>query len=461
VHIQGLPCSVLLALAGVLSAAPVQALEEVARRIADAGPALSTLWPGFWPEDQAFLLYHRNGECVLASALAPDRDFSPHPADPRLWRGRCEGPRFRPDFLLQQRFGGIEAPAVRVGRRWAPAVVEPLAHEAFHAWQAANFRRTAGLELRFDLPPRRDLVMLKLHETALLIGALSAADAESRAHQVRLALALRAHRLAQMGQAAGAVEDHFMRIEGSAEWIGIGARRALEPGIHLPAELRARWRMPERATGATWEWLLRWQSYHSGAAALALLEAEAAEWRLPLAEGLAPWALLARCYGSPSMDAEAALAEAARLNRWAGVPQAASRLVRLDRQAAKALRRFQRHAGPRLELFGRIQGFEIAFTARDIHSVAEGVIVGDANPLVVESDWLRLDARRQPLLVSDSEGRMLLLLSRALDTRGCGVDLCPAGSVIKGRGIEIRLLRDARIRRQADVVSLEAVRPEP
>jgi hypothetical protein len=435
------------------------ALTDVAQRIADAESELGAIWPGFWPAGQPFLLYQRNGSCVLVSRTPPQSGFSADENDPRLWHGRCEGWRFRPAFLLEQSFGGIAAPAVRVGRRWAPSVAEPLLHEAFHIHQAVHFAHVRHATLRFDLPARRDLVELKLHETALLIGALAHEERAERRRHVHLAQSLRAHRLARMDPVSASVEDHFMRVEGSAEWVGIAARRALEPTLRDAAELRSRWRMLDDSAGATWERLLRWQSYHSGAAALSLLETEGLEWRQPLAAGAPPWQLLAEAFGASTLAHDEALAAAQRLNRWADIPRLATELGRIERRSERALQRFEGHRGHSLELLGPSRSFEIAFTARDIHSIGDGILIGDANPLVVESAWFRMDARRRPFRVLDLGRQLVLLLSGAPRVEGCpgdGTRTCPAGSVISGRGFELTLTAPTRLEPDGRILRLQA-----
>ncbi len=452
----------LTCLAALLAPARVSAMETVAQRIADAGPAMAALWPGFWEPEQPFLLYEGSGACVLVSRQPPQSGFQAHPWDSRLWRGRCEGQRFRLDFLLLQKFGGIDAPAVRVSRIWAPAVAEPLLHEAFHVFQSAHFSNLGQQALRFDIEAGRDLVELKLHEAALLVGALSEDDPQTRTYRVRLALALRAQRLAKMGDAVAAVEDHFMRIEGSAEWVGIRARQALEPEIREASELRSRWRMIDRSAGATWERLLRWQSYHSGAAALTLLEMHGADWRQPLAAGVAPWILLQTHFGSGAVSPDDALDQAERLNRWADISRSATELGRLDRRTERAMRRFEGHRGERLELLGPARGFDIAFTARDIHSIDGGVLIVDSDPLVIESDWLHLEAQRRPLHVTDNGARLILLLSGRPAIEGCDMDdagPCPADTVVRGRGLELKLRRPAHLFMEGRTLRLRAAGP--
>lgn len=439
-------------------------LESLARQIADAGPQLAELWPGFWEPPAAFLLYHRSGECVLVSSTPPERDFRAHAHDRRLWLGRCEGLRFRPAFLLGQRFGGIEAPAVSVGRRSAPAVAESLLHEAFHMYQAGTFQRMRTAPLRFDTEAGRDLVELKLHEAALVVGAVTESDRDARAQRVRIALAIRNERLARMGGAAAVVEDHFMRIEGSAEWVGIGARLIVAAAGDQGMELRSRWRMLDSSAGATWERLQRWQSYHSGAAALALLDVDAPDWRTRMVQGAAPWALLEDRYGAADLGFEDALKQAQRLNRWAGIARSAARLARAQRRSEGAIARFNRQRGTRLELVGPPRSFEIAFTARDIHSFDDGVLIVDADPLVVEGDWVRLDARRRPMRVADQGGRLTLVLSGRARVSGCpgSVErLCPEGATIRARDVELVLTRPARLNEVGDRLRLQMVPEAP
>jgi hypothetical protein len=454
--------TLLLALPLLLSATPARALEDIARRIADAAPELATLWPGFWSEDAPFLLYRRDGHCVLVSSTPPAGDFSPRRGDARLWRGRCEGARFRPDFLLDQSFGGIAAPAVRVGRHDAAGVADVLLHEAFHTHQARTFERRNGSRLRFDFPVRRDLVELKLHETVLLIGALEAQEQAQRAELVRMALALRQLRLQSMDPETAEVEDHFMRTEGSAEWVGMEARRILQRVPDESAGQRARWRALERSAGATWERLLRWQSYLTGATAFALLQAEEFDWQEALADGSTPWALLEAAFGPPTTDAKYALQRAERLNRWARISRHGAALVRAQRRSDQALARFERHRGYRLELSGPPSSFDIAFSAHDMHSLRDGMLIVDPNPMVVEARWMRLDARRRPVRVADQGARIIVQLHGRPAVEACpgnGERRCPAGSVLRGRDFEIRLAHPAWLQEESRTIRLRAAEP--
>ncbi|HRQ65210.1 MAG TPA: hypothetical protein PKZ76_10170 [Xanthomonadaceae bacterium] len=454
--------TLLLAIPLLLSATPARALEDIARRIADAAPELATLWPGFWSGDAPFLLYRRDGHCVLVSAAPPDADFSQARGDARLWRGRCEGARFRPDFLLDQSFGGIDAPAVRVGRRDTAAVADVLLHEAFHTYQARHFARRNGSRLRFDFPVRRDLVELKLHETVLLIGALEAEQPTQRAERVRMALALRQERLQAMEPEAAEVEDHFMRTEGSAEWVGMEARRTMQRIPDESAVQRARWRALERSAGATWERLLRWQSYLTGATAFALLHADGHDWQAALAAGSAPWALLESAYGAPWADTQLALQQAERINRWARIRRHSAALVRAQRRSDQALARFERHRGFRLELNGPPSSFDIAFSAHDMHSLRDGMLIVDPNPMVVEAQWLRLDARRSPVRIADQGARIILQLRGRPAVEACpgnGERVCPAGTVLRSRDIEIRLAQPAWLQEESRTIRLRAAEP--
>lgn len=133
---------------GVGAAPPVEReLMETAGVIARSASGISEgVWPGYWPADQPFILYHAEEELVLLVAdRPPPTDFVPvrdpdlpSELDSRtyLHRGMLRG--LEAGYQIDYRVGDLEAIAVR----WdgdLEGTLTTLFHEAFHGYQSREF----------------------------------------------------------------------------------------------------------------------------------------------------------------------------------------------------------------------------------------------------------------------------------------------------------------------------------
>lgn len=311
---SNVPAAILLAgLVATACAAPAQArsLQDLAGGIAALDAQVSTFWPGYWPPGQPFVLYRPRGGCVMRSAEPPDAGFTAIAGAPGFWQGACDDARFRGPMVLGETIGGIAAPAVELHSRLDELLPAGtfLVHEAFHAFQDGHFDAIARADTDFVFPRDEELVRMKLRESSFL---LSASDTDDRARQialVRAAIATREARLARMPADARAIEDRYLRTEGTAEYVDVRTaaliRASERPSKYLQDALRRR----SGGLGRTWEYLLRRQSYATGAAAGLLLDRWEVDWKPHVAAGKPVFEILQIASGYDPAE-QAALLEA-------------------------------------------------------------------------------------------------------------------------------------------------------
>ncbi|MBB5209209.1 hypothetical protein [Chiayiivirga flava] len=442
-----------------ISAAPAASLNHLARDIAELDPQLSTLWPGYWPPGQPFVLY-RNGRCVMRSSVAPAADFAAVDTAPDLYAGRCGDARFRGPMVLGEAIAGVEAPAVQISGRRADLdrTATFLLHEAFHDFQSDAFKDADRISTDFGFPLDEDLVRMKLRESSFL---LSAADTDDRARQialVRAAIATRKARLARMPAAAETIEDQYLRYEGTAEYVSMRTR-AIVRGSEEPAKyLQDRLKTLSRNMGRTWEYMLRWQGYVTGAAAGLLLDRWEVDWKPHVAAGMPLYAILETASGYSDAEAAALLEASARAD-VGGVHATARQLVRGDIAAGKALARFERASDFTLSVRTDTEG-SATFDTTEMHTIADGVLVMTPSPFNSAIDGVyELSVRARPIRMWNAPDeaplgeaapadhgllRYDIALPKAPAIEGCDAPAtrCGAGTRIRARGIDLTLFAD-------------------
>lgn len=467
-----MPASMLRAAAlaaslAVLAHAPssqARSLQNLAQDIAANDAGISALWPGYWPPGQPFVLY-RSGACVMRSEAAPEAGFAAIADASGFWQGKCNEPRFRGPMVLSEEIGGIAAPAVEIHSRndeLLPAATF-LVHEAFHAFQDTHFEDLAPVDTDFGFPPDQELVRMKLRESSFL---LSASDTDDRTRQialVRAAIATREARLARMPAEARAIEDRYLRNEGTAEYVDVRTaallRESERPSKYLQDALRRR----SGGLGRTWEYLLRWQSYAAGAAAGLLLDRWEVDWKPHVAAGKPVYEILAIASGYDPAE-QAALLEASAAADNGAVFQTAKALLRNDRAADKALKRYASLNDFTLVL---VMGSDDAssFSTTEMHTVAGGYLVMRPSPFSSASELYDLRVNGRPVRMwnrqegdPSSESRVDIGLAGAPTFEGCepASGRCAAGTRITARGVELGLhaehevtVLDARIELRA------------
>lgn len=209
---------VILALGAVLAplAARAQISEEdlisMAERVVSHGPALSTLWPGFWPPDQPFILYAPEVGAVFSGAASPEGlSFRPGPLENATFHFMLNFPSGVPNTVLLDVTDRDDD-------------LSTLFHEQFHDFQSEAFRwpgdpggEYVDLDLIDDMA--RFTAVAEL-ERQILASALEAADGAERRVLARDYLTLRRHREQGLDASIILTERHREWLEGTAEYVG-------------------------------------------------------------------------------------------------------------------------------------------------------------------------------------------------------------------------------------------------
>jgi hypothetical protein len=134
----------------------------IAALMVRAAPAVSRVWPGFWPADQAFLLLKPTDTAVLISPRTPPEEYRAitDPNLPAELRGRAYlrqqyppelGPNtFRPRYGV----GDDTVPALAPMGRTLFGKLDFYYHEAFHGFQERHFAESPAGDrrVRFQEP---------------------------------------------------------------------------------------------------------------------------------------------------------------------------------------------------------------------------------------------------------------------------------------------------------------------
>lgn len=312
---------------------------STASGIVRSSDMLASLWPGYWPRGQGFILASPGGYVLLVSSIAPDSGFQPLRARwvPGALRGRAfthYGPvrglyasSMQGGLNIHYAVAGMRVTAVAV-KDSIRTTAEFLLHEAFHAFQDGHFVRKpeAGAsqpQRGTESPPEFD-AMAEV-ERRILADALLAADEATTRDLVRSVTAVRSKRLGLIGAPQRAEELQMERIEGSAQLVGvqgslvvIGAPRTRAVGLVrdlLTAEL----------TETDPAWRNRLRVYGTGAALGLLLDRIGLPWRSGLQGGATFDELLASAFpmSSQARDsiAESALARFGNPSSRSGQPE--------------------------------------------------------------------------------------------------------------------------------------------
>jgi hypothetical protein len=297
----------------------------IAGRIAEAGPRLATVWPGYWPDGQPFIIYVPAEGALLVSGGERPQFFqplrSPDPGD--TLRGRA--------FWHDGRLADVERPfvtdypigqgktAILANSADADAVTIPatLLHEQFHVYQSKAFKRYAFSQFVDPLAIRDRVSFAASAETErrLLATAVGTADPKALRKLLQAYFALRREREAAMPAQAVMVERSFERIEGTARYVERTGLAAIDGG---PARLTAlllkdlQGPLASRPGAFSMTWF-RGRSYGTGAAITYLVSRlDQGGWRAKIEAGAMPDAILESLVERPSAKAAAALARSAR-----------------------------------------------------------------------------------------------------------------------------------------------------
>jgi hypothetical protein len=294
--------------------------------VLSAQPAVDRVWPGFWPDDQAFLVYEPEGDALLYSPVAPPAGYAPYQSAASgavdAWRERLYWHEGVPDGLY-----GIYDTAYGVGETTATAVIlqptlvatlQTLFHETFHVYQGRHFEGESGGFGYIAPESITASIMAKAEvERLILRAALQAEDRASLRKLVGQYLAVRASRTAEMPQKARDIERSVERSEGSAQLVGIQAAAAAladEPEA-ISVEIGKWLAIPvDDLGGGLAEQMFRWRLYGTGAAIGLLLDRTGCDdWREKLEHGASFEALLAEAIDFDAAAVSGSVAERALL----------------------------------------------------------------------------------------------------------------------------------------------------
>jgi hypothetical protein len=302
-------------------------LLATASRLVRTAPALASLWPGYWPRGQGFIIARPHGDVLLVSEVAPDSGFRPLAGRsvPRALRGRAfvrRGPvaglyasQVDGGVNVHYRVDGTSVTAVAV-KDSIRTTAEVLCHEAFHAFQDGHFTRRpeagasspqAGTQAAPELDAMAEV------ERRILAAALLADNAGARA-LLRSFLAVRTRRFGAETDSARREELQMERIEGTAQLVGIQGSLLVagDPGGEAARLVRDILTAVAPETDPYWR--TRFRVYGTGAALGLLLDRLGIEWRSELQGGETFDDVLRSALPVATAD-EAPVAEAA-LNRF-------------------------------------------------------------------------------------------------------------------------------------------------
>jgi hypothetical protein len=306
------------------AAAPAPELLKLAAEVQRTGPKLARLWPGYWPPDQAFIIYRPGEGALLVSAQAPPPPYAPLPAAglPKPLRGRAW---FRPGdlqgvgrpFIIGYPIGGGRTAVLVLADEEAKDLAALIFHEQFHDHQRKAFKHRMSSQFVAPraVPDRVSFAAAAETERRVLAAALGSRPGEVRTGLLRQYLALRREREKGLSPDLPRVERQFEKMEGTARFVDRAAA-ALSPGSDrkLPELLAESLR--EDLSAMRQPYLSAWfrsRSYGVGAALTYFLrELDPRHWRAA-AEGSEPLdERLAALIGFDSVPDRAGLAASAR-----------------------------------------------------------------------------------------------------------------------------------------------------
>lgn len=432
-------------------------LVETVERIEAHQAALSQIWPGYWPEGQAFVLYEAETGAAFGGAAAAVRGRFEPGAREDVLRG----------FILDYASGAPNTVLVNVSGA-LDREVEILFHEQFHDFQWDGFeRQVAGSSEFVDLTLLPDTLAFAAAaelERRVLAQALQARSGDERRQLAALYLGLRRDRQVGLDVQFVDAEANRERIEGTAQYVGVQATAIVD-------DRSAGWvreRIAERLASNLWipgsgygSVMFRSRAYGVGAGLSLLLDDLALDgWRQQVMHGTALHVVLARSVEPADETTTQAARASYRLTDIASslaepvqqsLPPFATAEQFLARASARLVVEFQIPLDARSE-------FHSGFTARSLVELAPGVTAFLQMPLL-ESTWreARLRVSQRDVLIElpssrRSAGTHLANRYTILLDDLTGLDTLPEGDAPDGLAIEVEgillsLPGDAEIQR--------------
>jgi hypothetical protein len=304
--------------------APAPDLLKLAAEVHRTGPKLARLWPGYWPPDQAFIIYRPGQGALMVSAKAPPPPFAalaaaglPKPLRGRAWYrpGKLDGVG-RP-FILDYPVGGGRTAVLVLADEGAKDLATLIFHEQFHAHQRKAFRDRIGSQFVAPtaVPDRVSFAAGAETERRVLAVALTTRRGKMRDGLLHQYLALRREREKSLPPGVVGVERQFEKFEGTAKFIDRAAvALGPEPNGNLRGLIAEALRKDLGAGGQPF--LTGWfrsRGYGVGAALTYFLrELDPKGWRAAVESTGSLDERLAVLTGFDSVSDPAALAESAR-----------------------------------------------------------------------------------------------------------------------------------------------------
>jgi hypothetical protein len=311
---------------GLEKASPAPAPEVVAAaaEVQTVGPKVARLWRGYWPPQQAFIIYKPgegalliSGEAGPPSFVALDRNGLPKALRGRAWfrPGTLEDAR-RP-FMFDYPIGGGRTAILVFADGRSGDLPSLIFHEQFHQHQRTAFEGPGAFDFVAPdaVPDRASFAASAETERRVLAAALTARPGKAREKLLHSYFALRREREAALGADVLKVERGLERIEGTAEFVErAAAAYAAGSEKRLPALLSDSLREGLGAGGEpfalTW---FRSRSYSVGAALTYFLRAlDPKGWQRTIESGTPLDQRLAALLRFDRVPAPAALASEAR-----------------------------------------------------------------------------------------------------------------------------------------------------
>jgi len=294
-------------------------LLQVASAMVEGASDVGQVWPGFWSEDQSFLLLRPKETALLITVRTPPDEYETVSEStlPEELNGRTYVRKEYPPGLDENRFDT----RYQVGRDTIPAL-EPkrstvfdradfYMHEAFHGYQRANWPETSRDTMRakfgqplvepshIESPEFRALGEI---ERRILNAALDVASEDSLRALMRRYLTVR-HVRTEGLEDVNAVERSMERREGTAQYVGCYSAAIIADAPEnrgrscireeLTTPLDSMRNVPEADAR-----LMRWRQYGTGGALTLILDRlDLANWRGRIAKGTALDEVLTRAVG--------------------------------------------------------------------------------------------------------------------------------------------------------------------
>lgn len=434
-------------------------LLSLAARIVDAAPRLATIWPGYWPPQQPFIMYvPAKGALLVSTGQKPDSfEAMVGPDVPQLLKGRAfwhSGDLSdvkRPFVIGYPIGGGTTAILADAARKSPETLTSLLLHEQFHGYQKSAFEG-GGVSQFVDPLAISDRVAFAASaeiERRVLAKALGVEDPKARRELLQQYFSLRREREAAMPGEVVKVERGFERTEGTARYVDRAALAAIDGDPkRLPASLKTELLRPlASATGAFASHWFRSRSYSTGAAITYFISRlDRGDWRTKIEHGAAPDELLESLLGKPAAGQRAKLARNGRISfGYDAILRELEPAIRAGEKAEiKSVEEFLAPSPYRLILEAKAAGKgSVGFNGMNMAQLAQGTMaLPKAEMFNFSAPSVSLSTRQLPVLMEEGQ-RFTVLLPSAPEIIGLNA---PAlgnhrlnSAIIRSNGIDLKV----------------------